>query len=137
MEIPLKAALSGEVPVVIATNHGGVKSTNKAAWDKRSPFMLYGPSGAQMSVWKELSKRAHQAKNVKTGYQEITLATGTKNPRAGQPVWLAGGAIYVAQGGKIAASGQTRAPHYRAFQKWHYDAGTDKFIAVTPMAVIK
>jgi len=137
MEIPLSAALSGQVPVVIATNHGGVKSTNKSAWSKRSPFMLYGPSGAQESVWKEFSKRAHQAKDKKTGYQEITLATGTKNPRAGQPVWLAGGAIFVAQEGKIAASGMKRAPHYRAFQKWHYDAATDKLIAVTPMAVIK
>ena len=136
MEIPLKAALSGEVPVVIATNHGGVKSTNKSAWDKRSPFMLYGPSGAQMSVWKELSKRAHQAKGKETGYQEVTLATGTKNPRAGQKVWLVGGAIYVADGGKMSVAGNGRGKHYRAFQRWAYDATNDKFIAVTPMATI-
>ena len=137
MEIPLKAATSGQVAVVIAVNHGGVKSTNKSAWSKRAPFTVYDASDAQMSVWRELSKRAHQAKGQKTGYQEVTLATGTKNPRAGQPVWLAGGAIFVAEGGKITVTGKTRSPHYRAFQKWHYDASTDKFIAVTPMATIK
>jgi len=136
MEIPLKAALAGQVPVVIATNHGGVKSTNKSAWNKRSPFMLYGPSGAQESVWKEFSKRAVKTPEH-TGYQEVTLAEGTKNPRAGQPVWLAGAAIYVAKEGKIKVSGKTRGEHYRAFQRWHYDASNDKFIAVTPMAVIQ
>ena len=136
MEIPLKAATSGQVPVVIAVNHGGVKSTTKSAWSKRSPFTVYDPSDKQMSVWRELAKRAKETPEH-TGYQEVTLAKDTKNPRAGQPVWLAGAAIYVAKEGKIKVSGNTRGEHYRAFQRWHYDASNDKFIAVTPMATIK
>jgi len=139
MEIPLKAALSGQVPVVIATNHGGVKSTNKSAWSKRSPFSVYDPSDAQISVWKELSKRAKKAiGDGITGYVEVQLSKDTKrkDARKGQSVWLVGGAIHVAKGGPITVSGTPRAKHYRAFQKWAYDATNDTFKAVTPMAVI-
>jgi len=140
MEIPLKAAISGQVPVVIATNHGGVKSTNKSAWSKRSPFTVYDPSGAQMSVWKELSKRAKKAINDGiTGYTEVQLSTDTKRKdgKKGQTVWLVGGAIHVAKGGAINVSSDLkRGKHYRAFQRWSYDATNDTLKAVTPMAVI-
>ncbi len=126
MEIPLSAALSGDIPVVVAYNHGGVRSTTKASWMKRNPFLLYGPSAAQASVWIAFGQRASQAKGQHTGYQMVELH-GIKSE--GEVKELAGGAIYVGKGGRINVTGAKRAPHPRAFQRWMVQG--NELVAVT------
>lgn len=122
MEIPLSAALSGNVPVVIAFNHGGVKSTKKASWDKRSPFMMYDPTARQWELWDAFTKRAVQARGQKTGYQPVQIQ-GKNNPDKGRVKELAGASIFVARGGLINLTAPPVVPHYRAFQRYAYENG--------------